>query len=78
LLHPTLMFVAMSSLARVIVIVAPSLPEKCRNPWSTVLRGYASCNGRHRQNVKWNNSLHWQALPTNQGVVGSIPAGRAK
>src|ERR1700726_1419427 len=57
--------------------VPKSLPEFCRSQLCTVVHGHAVCNGRDRKKQLKFKNLGVE-YPTNQGVVGSSPAGRAK
>jgi hypothetical protein len=42
------------------------------------VHGHAVCNGRDRKKQPKFKNLGAEYLTTNQGVVGSTPAGRAK
>jgi hypothetical protein len=56
---------------------AGRLPDFCRSQLCTVVHGHAVCNGRdHKKHLNFKN-LALEYLATNQGVVGSNPAGRA-
>jgi hypothetical protein len=53
------------------------LPDFCRSQLCTVVHGRAVCNGRDRKKQLKFTNLGVDYLATNQGVVGSSPAGRA-
>jgi len=55
-----------------------SVPDFCRSQLCTVVHGHAVCNGRDRKKQPKFKNLGVEYLATNQGVVGSSPAGRAK
>ena len=57
---------------------AKPLPDFCRTQLCTVVHGHAVCNGRDRKKQPIFKNLGVEYLATNQGVVGSSPAGRAK
>jgi hypothetical protein len=42
------------------------------------VHGHALCNGRDRKKQSKFKNLDVEYLATNQGVVGSSPAGRAR
>ena len=56
---------------------AGRLPDFCRSQLCTVVHGRAVCNGRDRKKQLKFKNLGVDYLATNQGVVGSSPAGRA-
>ena len=59
-------------------LVAGRLPDFCRSELCIVLHGHAVCNGRDRKKQHKFNGLDAGCRATNQGVVGSNSAGRAK
>jgi len=54
------------------------MPVSCRNRYNVVMRSPAKLQRAPLAGLSYFNNLRSGIRPTNQGIVGSNPAGRAR